>query len=297
MVTYGVNGRTRPVTRVAWARYLSGTRGHFCYSGGMSKVTSKDGTTIAYSKWGSGPAIVLVDGAFCFRQNGPTPKLAPELAKHFTVYAYDRRGRGESADTPPYAVEREIEDLEAVVAEAGETPYVFGQSSGGALILRALAHGLTVKKVFLYEVPCVAVDASSAQPPKAALLDVAALIADGRRSDAVTYFMTKVFGAPGIAITLMRLIARSSWKRNESVAQTLPYDLELMGDWGVPPAVTEVTVPTMVMSGEKAPRKLRVAADALAAAIPDAQRAVLPGQSHNVKATALAPAIEAFCKE
>ena len=123
------------------------------YSGGRAvrstgenrTTTSGDGTIIAFTKRGSGPPLIIVDGAFCYRENGPATELASQLAQHFTVFTYDRRGRGESGDTAPYAVEREIDDLRAVAKEAGEAPYVLGISSGGALILQAVASGVGVR--------------------------------------------------------------------------------------------------------------------------------------------------------
>src|SRR6516162_1626149 len=152
---------------------------------GMNRTTtSGDGTTIAYTKLGSGPPLILVDGAFCYRENGPAPELAPLLGQHFTVFTYDRRGRGESGDTPPYAVEREVEDLQAIVEEAGGSAYAVGISSGGALALQAAASGVSMKKLSLYEPPYVDNDG----PPQS--LDTARqqlqqLLADGDRAGAV----------------------------------------------------------------------------------------------------------------
>ena len=117
----------------------------------MDKVISKDGTSIAFDKTGKGPALVLVDGAFCFRTYGVTPKLAPLLSCDFTVYSYDRRGRGDSSDTPPYSVDKEIEDLQKVIEQTGEVPFICGFSSGGALVLRAMEKGIKVKRTALFE--------------------------------------------------------------------------------------------------------------------------------------------------
>src|SRR5262249_29137018 len=124
----------------------------------MRKAISKDGTTIAFDQLGKGPAIILVDGALCSRSFGPMPKLAPLLAQRFTVFTYDRRGRGDSGDTASYRVEREIEDIDALIAEAGGSAYVFGISSGAALVLRAAASGLAIEKLALYEPPFMVVD-------------------------------------------------------------------------------------------------------------------------------------------
>ena len=119
----------------------------------MNEVRSKDGTTIAYERSGKGPALILVDGALCSRAFGPSPKLAPLLARHFTVFAYDRRGRGQSGDTPPYSPSREVEDIAALLAAAGGSASLLGLSSGGALALEAAASGLPVTRVVAYEPP------------------------------------------------------------------------------------------------------------------------------------------------
>src|SRR5947208_13744578 len=103
----------------------------------VNTLKSKDGTTIAFDEQGDGPALILVDGAMCTRSSGSKPELAKLLAQHFTVYSYDRRGRGASGDTKPYAVEREIEDIDALIDEAGGTAFVYGHSSGGGLALDA----------------------------------------------------------------------------------------------------------------------------------------------------------------
>lgn len=261
----------------------------------MPEVTSKDGTKIVYEKSGSGPAVVLVDGAFCFRRSGVTPRLAPLLSRNFTVFAYDRRGRGESGDTPPYAVEREVDDLAAVMSAAGGPACVSAFSSGCAIAIRAVASGSRPKKLVLFEPPYVRNGSGMAVPPTAAD-DIVRLVSSGRRSDAVKYFMTNVYGAPSLIVTLMRWFGRESWKKNESVAHTLPYDLALMGDYSVPvDLLRSVDVPTTVLSGEKAPVTLRQAAAKVAAALPSAAHRILPRQSHNVSMDVLAPVlVESF---
>ena len=260
----------------------------------MPQVTSKDGTKIVYEKTGTGPAVVLVDGAFCFRSSGVTPRLAPLLSRNFTVYAYDRRGRGESGETAPYAVEREVEDLAAVVSAAGGPAYVCAFSSGCAIAIRAAAE-VKPKKLVLFEPPYVRNGSAMAVPPGAAD-EIARLVSSGRRSDAVTYFMRNVFGAPAIFVTLMRWFGRESWKKNESVAHTLPYDLALMGDYSVPvELLRSVDVPTTVLSGEKSPAGLRQAAENVADALPSAAHRILPRQSHSVSMDVLAPVlVESF---
>src|SRR5215467_9088667 len=132
------------------------SRGRTKSTGENRTTTSRDGTTIAYTKRGAGPPLIIVDGAFCYRENGPATELASVLAQRFTVFTYDRRGRGASGDTAPYTVQREIDDLQAVAAEAGAAPFAVGISSGGALLLQAVASSVDVKKMALYEPPYLA---------------------------------------------------------------------------------------------------------------------------------------------
>jgi pimeloyl-ACP methyl ester carboxylesterase len=261
----------------------------------MDKIISKDGTQIAYDKMGQGPALVLVDGAFCYRDNGVTPRLVPLLANFFTVYSYDRRGRGESTDTKPYAVEREIEDLEAIVGATKETPFVCGFSSGAALLLQSVCKGLAVKKVALFEPPYVVVNSEDTQPPDDAATKLASLTNQGKKSEAVKYFMTKVMGMPGFIVFLFKLFGKSIWKKNESVANTLSYDVAIMGNYSVPKKVAaSISVPTVVIGGEKSPRILKNAVEAVANSIPQSQIRMLKGQSHNVSMKVLAPCLIDF---
>lgn len=155
-------------------------------------TTSGDGTTIAYTKLGSGPPLILVDGAFCYRENGPSSQLAPLLAKRFTVFAYDRRGRGESGDAPVYAIEREVEDLRSLVREAGGSAFAVGISSGGALALQAAARGVSLKGLVLYEPPFIEKDGhpASFDMQKRRLEQ---FLAAGDRVGAVRHFMTDVY--------------------------------------------------------------------------------------------------------
>jgi pimeloyl-ACP methyl ester carboxylesterase len=124
----------------------------------MNKTVSRDGTPIAFDRSGKGPALILVDGALCYRASGPSRPMAAVLAEHFTVITYDRRGRGDSGDTAPYAVEREVDDLDALIKETGEAAFVFGVSSGAALALEAANRGLAIKKLALYEAPFIVDD-------------------------------------------------------------------------------------------------------------------------------------------
>jgi pimeloyl-ACP methyl ester carboxylesterase len=257
-------------------------------------VVSHDGTVIAFSKLGHGPPLILVDGAFCFRDNGPTPQLASLLAQRFTVYVYDRRGRGESGDTTPYAIEREVEDLGALLDAAGGSAFVFGMSSGAGIVLRAVQTGLRVKRIALYEPPFIT--DKNGQPrhlgrQRAAL---ERLVAAGNRSEAVTYVMTEVFGAPRVFIHVMRIVMRTVWKKNESVAHTLPRDLAILDDWSVLKAGASITIPALIIGGAKSPVELQVAVKTVGESVPNSQRRMLEGQSHNVSMKVLAPALEEF---
>jgi pimeloyl-ACP methyl ester carboxylesterase len=259
----------------------------------VSTVKSTDGTLIAYDKAGSGPPLILVDGALCSREFGPMPKLAPLLASRFTVYWYDRRGRGQSGDTKPYSREREIEDIDALLQAAGGSAYLVGLSSGGALALEAAASGLAATRVAAYEPPYLANgDAGHANPNHQARLS--AMIEAGRRGDAVKYFMRDMVGVPGIFIVLMQIMFWV-WPKLKAVAHTLPYDAAVMGDWQVPAArLAAIRVPTLAMHGSKTDPRLMKAARAVAEAVPGAQHRVLEGQTHNVDPKVLAAAIFEF---
>src|SRR5258707_8192870 len=171
----------------------------------MSTVRSRDGTTIAYDRRGAGgaPPVILVDGAFCSRAFGPMPKLAPRLARDFTVFMYDRRGRGSSGDTAPYAVAREIDDIDALIHEAGGSAFVYAISSGAALALEAAASGLSIKRLALYEVPFM-VGTPAHVPPAHHHEQLVRLIAQGRRGDAVKFYMKDVIGMPGWLVSIFR---------------------------------------------------------------------------------------------
>ncbi|GLY74150.1 alpha/beta fold hydrolase [Actinoallomurus iriomotensis] len=259
----------------------------------MPKVTSADGTTIAYERDGSGPPLILVDGAMCHRGGGPMRPLAARLRHAFTVYAYDRRGRGESTDTPPYAVAREIEDLRALIVEAGGAAHVYAISSGAALALAAAASGPGIVRLALYEPPFTSeADVEGGARRREYTGRLTELLAAGRRGDAVALFMTNV-GVPPYAVEGMR--AQPGWSALEAIAPTLAYDDALLGDGRVPRSLASaVTVPTLVLSGGASPEVLRHAAKATADAIPQAGHRTLDGQTHDVSPDALAPALTDF---
>lgn len=258
----------------------------------MQKVTSKDGTTIAYDQSGKGSAVILVDGALCYRGFGPMGPLAALLAPHFAVVTYDRRGRGESGDAKPFAVEREIEDIDALINAAGGSAFLYGISSGGCLALEAaIKLGGKIKKLAMYEPPYNSVgDAREAWYDYRKQLTE--LLAADRRGDAAALFMTFV-GTPSDQVEGMR--HAPMWQMFEAVAPTLAYDAAAMGnDRSVPvKRASAVTVPTLVMNGTVIPFMLDTA-NALAKAIPRAQHRTLEGQSHDVDLQVLAPVLVEF---
>jgi pimeloyl-ACP methyl ester carboxylesterase len=258
----------------------------------MNTTRSTDGTAIAYETCGDGPPLILVDGALCYREMGPSRALAKVLSEHFTVITYDRRGRGESADIARYSVEREIEDLAAVIAAAGGSAYVCGISSGAVLALDAAARGLPITALALYEPPFIVDDS---RPPRAAdyLEQLNALLASNRRGDAVRLFMRQV-GMPAPLVSLMRFMP--AWGKLKRVAHTLPYDGEIMGDTqlGRPlPAARwpGTKVKTLVIVGGKSPAFFHNGTRMLADLLPNAEHRVLDGQTHMVKAKVLAPVL------
>jgi pimeloyl-ACP methyl ester carboxylesterase len=260
----------------------------------MKKVISKDGTSIAYDRFGKGPAIILVGGAMSNRTAGEP--LAALLAEHFTVFTYDRRGRGDSGDTAPYAVEREVEDIDALIKEAGGSAFVYGMSSGAVLALEAAARIEGITKLAMYEPPFI-VDDSRSPLPEGYMTQITDLVSSGRRGDAVELFMTKAVEVPAEFIAPMR--NDPMWAEMEKVAHTLVYDNIIMGDnmAGKPlPAGrwASATMHTLVMDGGESPPWMRNAAQAVADTLPNAQRRTLEGQTHGVANEALAPVLEEF---
>ncbi|MEW5854407.1 MAG: alpha/beta hydrolase [Myxococcota bacterium] len=258
----------------------------------MSTVTSKDGTTIAFERLGAGPALILVDGAMCSREFGPMPKLAPLLAKHFTVFMYDRRGRGGSKDTQPYAREREVEDIAALIEAAGGKAYVVGLSSGAALAMEAAASGLSIPRLAVYEPPYMVDDPRDHTGHEAHLKR---LVAAGQRGAAVKYFMRDMVGIPAPFVFLMRVLPPGMWRKLEGVAHTLPYDAAIMNEFKVPTSrLAAITSPTLAMNGEKSEARLKKATHTVASAIPNAQHRTLKGQTHNVNPEVLTPELVEF---
>jgi pimeloyl-ACP methyl ester carboxylesterase len=258
----------------------------------MNKVISKDGTEIAYEKSGEGPALLLVDGALCYRSFGPMRELAKLLSSHFTVYAYDRRGRGDSSNSKPYAVEREVEDIDALIGEAGGSAFVYGISSGGCLALEAAAKlGDKIKKLAIYEPPYNS-DSTARKEWMEYRKQLAESLAANRRGDAVVLFM-KLVSTPAEMIEGMR--NSPVWPMFEAVAPTLEYDAAAMGnDRSVPvKRAADVLSPSLVINGTVIPFMLDTAT-ALTKAIPHAQHRTLEGQPHDVDLKVLAPMLIEF---
>jgi len=260
----------------------------------MPAVKSADGTTIAYEKNGDGPALVVVDGALTSRRSGSKPELIALLADRVTVYTYDRRGRGDSGDTLPYAVVREIEDIETVIGAAGGAAALYGHSSGACLALDAtLALGGKVTKLAMYEAPYDS-DPQARPAWEGYLRDLAAALSDGRSGDAVALFMTFV-GMPPEQVAGMR--QSPFWPELEAIGPTLAYDHSgiLGADRAVPTErAARVSVPALVMNGEEGAPFMAETAHALHQAIPGAELRTLAGQGHDVSPAALAPLLADF---
>ncbi len=259
----------------------------------MPQVTSKDGTIIAYDRIDQGPAVVIVGGIL--GDHSQQADLAQLLASHFTVYNFDRRGRGESGDALPYAVEREVEDLEAMLNAAGGSAFVYGTSGCAVLCLEAAARGLApkMKKLALWEPPYI-VDDSRPPVPQDYLEQLRKMLREGRRGDMIELFFTQAVGMPAEFVAPMR--QSPFWAAQEAFAPTLVNEAILMGngDFKLPKErIAKATCPTLVIDGGTTPW-LSHAADAVAETLPHAQRRTIAGQPHNVDAQALAPALVEF---
>jgi pimeloyl-ACP methyl ester carboxylesterase len=263
----------------------------------MGKVFSADGTAICFDAWGDGQPLIMVDGATGHRAMSQThAQVGALLGKEFRVYSYDRRGRGESGNTAPYAVQREIEDLAALIADAGAPAFVCGFSSGAVLALDAAAAGLPIARLALFEPPFV-VDDSRPPVPADYVQRLDASTAAGRPGDAVELFLTAAVGMPAEQVAGMR--QSPFWPVLEAVAPTIAYDGRIMGTTlsGAPlPADrwAAVKVPALVMYGRGTEPWLISAAHALAGLLPTASLRAVDGAQHSVAAEVLAPALEEF---
>jgi len=262
----------------------------------MPFVTSKDGTQIGYTKIGSGPAIILVDGALCSRAMGPSTPIAEQLKDSFTVYTYDRRGRGESGDTKPYATARELEDLAALIEAAGGSVALFAISSGVILSLEAANALPGVTGMVLYEAP-IFTDSTRKPVPSDYARHMDQLVATGNNAGAVRYFMDKGIGVPWYVLLMMQVFG--IFRKMAPVGPTLPYDTAFVAPlWTYKPIPANrwpnVTMPVLTMGGSKSDTWMQNAQKAIAANLPNAQHKILAGQNHMVAATAIAPAIKEF---
>ena len=256
----------------------------------MQATKSADGTVIAYDRTGDGPPLVVAVGAFCDRKTFSPPA---GLTARFAVYTFDRRGRGDSGDTPPYAPARELEDFAAVAEAAGggSAVYAYGHSSGASLVLRAAALGVPLVKVVAYEAPFFAAD--SRQLGEDPVSHITGLVAAGRRDEAVRYWMTDVTQAP--PEVLPRLENSPAWPALQALAHTLPYDLLLNGNEGVPAdELAKITAAVLVVGGARSPDWFGHTVAATAAAIPGARLRMLEGCDHNVPAETISAVMTEF---
>jgi pimeloyl-ACP methyl ester carboxylesterase len=252
----------------------------------MATVKSVDGTQIAFDQTGAGPALVLVVGAFSDRAS--TTTLTSRLASTFTVYEYDRRGRGDSGEAGPYSIQREVEDLAAVVGQARGSAYLFGHSSGGALVLEAAAGGVAVRAITVYEPPY------TEGPSDEFAARLAVMAAAGRKSDAVEAFLS-LMGTPAAVLEQMK--AGPHWQHMESFAHTLAYEVGLCNNGTVPvDRLAKISVPTLALAGGSSPAWAREGASAIAAAAPKGHARVLEGQGHGAADDVLAPVLTEFFK-
>jgi pimeloyl-ACP methyl ester carboxylesterase len=247
----------------------------------MKTTQSKDGTTLAYDVYGNGPALIYITGASCHRSFKPIVQDAKIFATEFTVYNYDRRGRGDSGNTLPYTIEREIEDIEAMIDAAGGTAYLYGHSSGAVLALEAaLLLGSKVQKVFMYDAPYVH---NEEKRVKYNQLSQKAMIT-----------FLKGIGMPIVFVLLLPLFP--GWRTMKALAPTLAYDIALTQDMPPVERATRLSIPTQIAVGEKSPASIHVVGRQLTKAIPNAKFVQLAGQDHMVNAKTLLPLLSGFLK-
>ena len=256
----------------------------------MALLSSADGTVIGYDKTGSGPGLVLVDGALAYRGYRGGRPLAAALSPDFTVVTYDRRGRGESTDVPPYSVEREVDDLAALIDQVGSPVALYGFSSGAALALRAAATlGGKVARLVLHEPPFGDSDEAARLEFAGYAQQTAALIKEKRNGDAVALFLSDML-PPEVLSDVKR---SPDWALMEAVAPTLTHDNAVMGDGAVPVALAKtVAAPTWILAGADSASFKQAAAAALAGALPRSRRKTLTGQDTVVPPGVLAPLLK-----
>jgi pimeloyl-ACP methyl ester carboxylesterase len=256
----------------------------------MTKVTSKDGAQISYERTGSGPVVVFVGGALQSKSDRLMGRLAPLMAKDFTVVSYDRRGRGESSNIEPYDIGREIEDLEALIKEAGGSAYVFGNSSGGNLALLAATKLPSITKAAIYEAPFI----PDRQLSGAAeyISQLKKFVTENQPGRALRLFFKRI-GMPSPMVIVMSLTPM--WSKLKALAPTLVYDALIVGDGSIPIGLKALTIPTLVITGVS--DQMKQGAQALVAVLPHGQHQVLDGQTHDVKPDVLSSALTEFFKQ
>ena len=248
----------------------------------MQKLTSRDGTTIACEKTGQGPPVILVVGAFNDRLTGAP--LATFLAPRFTVFTYDRRGRGESGDAVEYAIQREVEDLEELIRVAGGSASVFGYSSGAVLALMAAASHLAITRLALYEAPPAQSSDHAAK--------LAALIKAGRRGDAVEYFQARVVGIPEHVVAQLR---HAPFRPGlERMAHSLVYDATIISDPRSTELFANVRQPTLAIAGGASAPVMGETAEAIARSLPNGRSLTIDGATHDIVPAVLAPVLARF---
>ena len=260
----------------------------------MKTTKSRDSTTLAYDVSGSGPALIYITGASCFRSFKPILQDVRVFSEAFTVYNYDRRGRGDSGDTPPYSMEREVEDIEAMIDAAGGKAHLLGHSSGAVLALEAALHlGGKVDRVVMYD-PAYVHDEAERRTYGALAREVQRLLDDGNNREAMKTFL-KGIGMPGPFVWLLPLFP--GWKTMVALAPTLAYDIALTRDLPPVERARQVAVPVKIIAGEKSPAGMNHVATRLAKAIPNAKFEQLKGQGHMVSAKALLPVLTGYLKQ
>lgn len=254
----------------------------------MDKVTSRDGTRIAFERAGNGHPIIFITGAF--NDHTRCAELAQELEADHTVITYDRRARGESGDSKPYAIEREVEDLVALIAEAGGSAAVFGYSSGAVLALKAAADGAAITHLALYDTPFRLAESADATPTDLPTR-LAHLVEQGRNGEAVTLFQTEGIGLPVDVVAQIR--QSPMWPALEAMAQSTVYDATITTTFATPTAeMMAVNMPTLILTGIETWPHLRQVAGVLARHMPHATYRELPGgQNHDIPAAATATAV------